>query len=133
MIPSIGKPKSTMPNPNLILLYVKDPAISAAFYKELLGREPLASFPTYFAFALDGGFTLGLWSTKTVNPAPSETGNRTELAFMVEGAPAVEALHADWSKRGIPIAQKPITAVFGRTFVALDPDGHRLRVCCPDK
>jgi predicted enzyme related to lactoylglutathione lyase len=122
-----------MPNPNLIILYVKDPVISAAFYTELLGREPFASFPTYIAFALDGGFTLGLWSTQTVNPTPSKSGNRTELAFTVEDAASVEILYADWSKRGIKIAQLPTTAVFGRTFVALDPDDHRLRVCTPDK
>lgn len=24
-------------------------------------------------------------------------------------------------------------AVFGLTFVAIDPDGHRIRVCIPDK
>ena len=122
-----------MANPNLILLYVKDPAKSAAFYKELLGREPSASFPTYVAFALDGGLALGLWSTQRIKPQPPENGNRTELAFMVEDAAAVEGLYSDWSKRGIAIEQQPTTDVFGRTFVALDPDGHRLRVCTPDK
>ena len=120
-------------SPNLIILYVKDPAKRAAFYTDLLGREPAASFPTYVAFPLDGGFMLGLWSSQTVNPAPSESGNRTELAFTVKDAAMVEALYADWGKRGITIAQEPMTAVFGRTFVALDPDGHRLRVCTPDK
>jgi predicted enzyme related to lactoylglutathione lyase len=117
-----------MPNPNLILLYVKDTARSAAFYENLLDRAPFASFPTYVAFALDSGFTLGLWSTQSVTPPPSEAGNRTELAFMVEDAATVEALYADWSKRGLAIALEPKDAVFGRTFVALDPDGHRLRV-----
>ena len=125
--------KERILNPNLILLYVRDPGKSAAFYKELLGLEPSASFPTYIAFSLEGGFTLGLWSTQRVTPAPPESGNRTELAFMVKDNAIVEALYADWSKRGITIEQKPMTDVFGRTFVALDPDGHRLRVCTPDK
>jgi hypothetical protein len=49
-----------MPNPNLIILYVEDPSESFAFYRRLLDREPAASFPTYVAFELDGGFTLGL-------------------------------------------------------------------------
>jgi hypothetical protein len=31
-------------------------------------------------------------------------------------------------KRGLPIAQAPTAMDFGPTFVALDPDGHRLRV-----
>jgi predicted enzyme related to lactoylglutathione lyase len=112
---------------------LKDPAISAAFYKKLLGREPVATFPTYHAFALEGGFMLGLWSTQTVSPPPSENGNRTELAFTVADSAAVETLYADWRKQGAKIAQEPTTAVFGRTFIALDPDGHRLRVCTPDK
>ena len=49
------------------------------------------------------------------------------------GKDLVEAIYADWGKRGITIAQEPMTAVFGRTFVALDPDGHLLGVCTPDK
>ena len=122
-----------MPNPNLILLYVRDSAKSADFYQDLLGRKPAATFPTFVSFSLNGGFTLGLWSMQTVNPAPSETGSRSELAFMVEDNDAVDALYADWRKRGLTIALELTTAVFGRTFVALDPDGHRLRVCTPDK
>ena len=69
-----------------ILLYVRDSAKSADFYQDLLGRKPAATFPTFVSFSLDGGFTLGLWSMQTVNPAPSETGSRSELAFMVEDA-----------------------------------------------
>jgi hypothetical protein len=46
-----------------LLLYAADPARSAAFYERLLQRKPAASFPTYAAFELDVGLTLGLWST----------------------------------------------------------------------
>jgi predicted enzyme related to lactoylglutathione lyase len=49
----------------------------------------------------------------------------------VPDATAVEATHADWSKRGLTIAQPPTRMDFGHTFVALDPDGHRLRVFAP--
>ncbi|MEB4632395.1 VOC family protein [Burkholderia contaminans] len=41
-------------------------------------------------------------------------------------------LHEAWKALGVPFEQEPMTAVFGLTFVALDPDGHRLRVCTPD-
>jgi catechol 2,3-dioxygenase-like lactoylglutathione lyase family enzyme len=122
-----------MPTPNLVLLYVKDTQASVAFYRDLLGREPVAAFPTYAAFALGNGLMLGLWSTSTVAPPPSESGNRTELAFMVEGTSEVEALYAGWRARGLPMAQELTTMVFGPTFVILDPDGHRLRVCLTDK
>ena len=33
----------------------------------------------------------------------------------------------------VAIEQALHVAVFGLTFVATDPDGHRIRVCMPDK
>jgi predicted enzyme related to lactoylglutathione lyase len=51
-----------------------------------------------------------------------------EIDFTVEDAAAVDATHAAWAKAGRKIAQAPTDMDFGRTFVALDPDGHRLRV-----
>jgi hypothetical protein len=54
-----------------------------------------------------------------------------EIAFTVADANAVDDAHADWSRRGLKIAQAPTQMDFGRTFVALDPDGHRLRVFAP--
>jgi predicted enzyme related to lactoylglutathione lyase len=44
---------------------------------------------------------------------------------------AVDQTHADWRERGLKVAQPPTDMEFGRTFVALDPDGHRLRVFAP--
>jgi predicted enzyme related to lactoylglutathione lyase len=120
------------PNPSLAILYVADSLASAEFYKKLLDREPAAAFPTYAAFAFDNGLMLGLWS-KSIAPPPSASGNRSELAFVVEDAAAVEAVYAEWKKKGVPIGQEPVDLVFGRTFVGLDPDGHRLRVCIADK
>ena len=51
---------------------------------------------------------------------------------MVESAEAVQATFDDWSGRGLAIAQTPQKMDFGHTFVALDPDGHRLRVLAPE-
>jgi catechol 2,3-dioxygenase-like lactoylglutathione lyase family enzyme len=122
-----------MNSPNLIILYVKDPAESAAFYQNLLGREPVAAAPNFVAFALDGGFTLGLWRLSKVEPQPSAIGSRAEIAFMVPGEKGVAAVYDDWRQRRLPIAQDLTVMDFGPTFVVLDPDGHRLRVCEPDK
>jgi len=119
--------------PNLILLYVTDTGRSSQFYQNLLGRAPLASFPNYVAFEFENGLNLGLWSTKAANFVSSGTGHRAELAFMVEGDEVVDKLYEAWRAAGVIIEQEPMTAVFGRTFVGLDPDGHRLRVCIPDK
>ena len=121
-----------MLSPNLILLYVEDPTGSAAFYTGLLGREPVASFPTYVAFELENGLTFSLWSTEARDFVSSGSGHRSEVAFMVKDDVEVERLYAEWRSKGITIEQELKTAVFGRTFVALDPDGHRLRVCRPD-
>jgi predicted enzyme related to lactoylglutathione lyase len=122
-----------MTTPNLILLYVADPIRSSQFYQKLLGRAPLASFPTYVAFEFDNGLNLGLWSTSAANFVSAGTGHRSELAFMVGDDQEVNKLYEAWRAAGVTIEQEPMMAVFGRTFVGLDPDGHRLRVCIPDK
>ncbi|OCP11141.1 MULTISPECIES: VOC family protein [unclassified Ensifer] len=121
-----------MLSPNLILLYVEDPMASARFYADLIGHEPAAAFPTYAAFELENGLTFSLWSTGARDFVSSGTGHRSEIAFMVKDDAEVERLYAAWRERGLTIEQELKTAVFGRTFVALDPDGHRLRVCRPD-
>ena len=43
----------------------------------------------------------------------------------------VDAHFEIWKKQGMPIAQQPTEMDFGYTFVACDPDGHRLRVFAP--
>lgn len=119
-----------MPDPNFIILYVDNPSKSATFYADLLDRPPVESSPTFVMFALESGMMLGLWARRTVAPAAGGSGGG-ELAFTVADGAAVSAMHADWQKRGLSIAQTPVKMDFGVTFVALDPDGHRLRVFAP--
>ncbi|MCA0941575.1 VOC family protein [Salipiger pacificus] len=118
--------------PNLVLFYVADPVVSAAFYERLLGIRPEAVFPTYAAFAFGNGLSLGLWSEGAKDFVSGGSGHRSELAFMVPDDAEVERLHELWRAMGVTIEQAPLDAVFGRTFVARDPDGHRIRVCTPD-
>ncbi|WPN55893.1 VOC family protein [Pseudomonas sp. P9_31] len=120
-----------MITPRFILLFVENPAISARFYEFLLERKPVEESPTFALFVLDGGYKLGLWSRHTAEPAVGATGGGTELAFPVETAEQVDALFADWSALGLTMVQAPTELDFGRTFVALDPDNHRLRVFYP--
>ncbi|MBB2671410.1 UNVERIFIED_ORG: putative enzyme related to lactoylglutathione lyase [Rhizobium esperanzae] len=40
----------------------------------------------------------------------------------------VDATHADWQAKGANIVMAPTDLDFGRSFVAADPHGHRLRV-----
>ena len=61
-------------------------------------------------------------------------GDKTlaELAKLTaENEAAVEARYAQWRARGVTIAQAPTRMDFGFTFLALDPDGHRIRVFAP--
>jgi uncharacterized glyoxalase superfamily protein PhnB len=121
-----------MKTPNLIILYVEDPLRSSRFYEKLLGRAPLDGFPSYQCFELDGGMLLGLWSTAAKDFVSSGSGHRSELAFQVENEETVARLYEEWKTMGVTIEQALKTAVFGSTFVGLDPDGHRLRVNTPD-
>lgn len=63
-----------------------------------------------------------------MEPAAAGRGGASELAFAVADVDVVNQRHREWSLRGLPILQAPTDMDFGRTFVALDPDGHRLRV-----
>jgi predicted enzyme related to lactoylglutathione lyase len=117
-----------MTKPNLVVFYVESLAASAAFYRNLLDREPAESSPNFTMFPLSGGMGLGLWSRHTVEPSALAAGGGAEVVFTAED---IDAVHRDWASRGLPIAQPPTDMDFGRTFVALDPDGHRLRVFAP--
>lgn len=117
-----------MPDLTLIILYADSPAASAAFYADLLGRQPVEKSPTFALFPMLAGAGLAIWSRHTVEPSAAAAGGGTELAFMTDD---VDGLYVDWQSRGLAIAQPPTELDFGRTFVALDPDGHRLRVFTP--
>jgi len=117
-----------MTDPNFIILYVDNTGISENFYANLLGKRPVESSPAFAMFVLDAGQRIGLWARHAVEPAARIRGGGAEVVFAVATEAEVDAVHTDWSARGVPIAQAPTRMEFGRTFVALDPDGHRLRV-----
>lgn len=119
--------------PNLVLFYVKDPVESASFYEKIFEQQPVAAFLTYVAFTFPNGFTFSLWSTQAKDFVSAGAGCRSELAFMVSDDDEVRRLRDYWGKLGVFIEQDLYEAIFGLTFVALDPDGHRIRVCVPDK
>jgi catechol 2,3-dioxygenase-like lactoylglutathione lyase family enzyme len=127
MNPPVNLPVS---DPNFILLYVRSPEASAAFYQRLLGKPPVEASPGFAMFALASGVMLGLWAAADVQPAATAVGG-SEIAFAVDGKEAVQARFEAWQALGLPIAQPPTDMDFGHTFTALDPDGHRLRVFAP--
>jgi catechol 2,3-dioxygenase-like lactoylglutathione lyase family enzyme len=123
---------ASSPTFSFVLLYVANPPASAAFYSSLLGAPIVEQAPTFAMLPLRDGVMLGLWSKDSVTPAVASAPGASEIALTVDTADAVRATHADWSRRGISIAQTPITLDFGTTFVALDADNHRIRVFAPE-
>lgn len=119
------------PSPHFIVLYVDNAGRSADFYAGLLGAKPIESSPGFAMFALSDGLMLGLWSRQAVQPAHAGGAGAVELGFPVGSDDAVREKHLAWSGRGTPILQAPVQMDFGFTFVAADPDGHRLRVFHP--
>lgn len=112
---------------NTLLLYVEDPIASAAFYQGILGKPPVDLSPGFALFILPSGLGLGLWKAAAVTPAVTTRPGANDLAFKVDRY-GVDQLHLQWLALGVDIALPPTDLDFGRSFVAHDPDGHRLRV-----
>lgn len=120
-----------IPNASFILLFVKNPLESGSFYSRLLSLEPLEQSPTFVLFGLLNGLMLGLWSRYTAKPPVSVEGGGCEICFSEESEKKVDEIYDKWVKMGISMAQAPFAMDgMSRTFVALDPDGHRIRVLC---
>jgi len=120
----------TILSPNFITLFVSDPLASGTFYAGLLGLQPVKQSPTFVMFAFPNEICLGLWSNKTAQPKVTAPAGGSEIAFTEKN---VDAVYAHWKKLGVTIAQEPTNNEAGRTFVALDPDGHRIRVFWQEK
>ena len=121
-----------MSNVTFIIAYVADVARSEAFYASILGRSAVDSSPTFAMLPAGADLMLGLWKRDGVRPpANAAGGGGGEIAFTAESEAEVEALCAAWRDKGAVIALEPTRMDFGYTFVALDPDGQRLRVFAP--
>ena len=121
----------SMSHPNFALLYVDDALISARFYADILEIEPVEVQATFALFVLRSGLKLGLWTKSGVLPAVTATSGGSELAIALKSENEFEQIYQNWQARGVVIAQVPTSMDFGLTFVALDPDGHRLRIFLP--
>lgn len=119
-----------MNHPNFVILYVDNCAASAEFYSSLLDLQPVESSPNFVMFKLNSGLMLGLWARAEVEPAVTGTAGCVEVVFNEPDRAAVDATCSHWWEKGLSFAQPPVAMEFGYTFVALDPDGHRLRVYC---
>lgn len=126
--------RNAMPSstPTSVILYVSDVQASTEFYRTILGSDPVATYVGFAVFALCDTVTLGLQATDLIEPKAEAHVGGTELLFSDADRATVDRLYGEWTARNIPIALHPTELPFGYTFVALDPDGHRLRVCATD-
>jgi predicted lactoylglutathione lyase len=117
-----------------MVLYVDDLAVSKAFYTKLLGRSPRELSPTFVSFELESGLKLELCQRDSrifpadLRPQAPVLGGGTELCLTTSDAAELNRLCGQWKTWGARIVQEPTPLVFGLSFVAADPDGHRLRV-----
>lgn len=113
------------PSLGFILLFVANPQKSSLFYQDIFDIKPVEESPAFVMFALSNGVMLGLWSKYTAEPRVDVLPGALEICFPTVD---VDALYEDWGKKRAIVAQKPTDMDFGRSFVILDPDGHRIRV-----
>jgi catechol 2,3-dioxygenase-like lactoylglutathione lyase family enzyme len=119
--------------PNVIVLYVSNLTITSQFYQDLLGIKPIDASPTFHSFTLSNGMSLALKAKHSVIPPTEVKSGNGELAFTLNSNQKVDELFAAWQAQKIDILLSPTQVPFGYTFVALDPDGHRLRVASVGK
>ena len=74
---------------------------SGSFYADLLGKAPVEASPLSSCSALATPVSCSASARHTVEPAATLVGGG-ELAITVDD---VDAVHADWSGRGLPIIQ----------------------------
>ena len=118
--------------PNSVILYVSDVEASTAFYSRILGHGPIETYPGFSVFKLSDDMTLGLQAADEIEPVAEPYVGGAELSLSNVEHADVDRLHAQWEMLSIPMVLEPTVLEFGYTFVATDPDGHRLRVCATD-
>lgn len=126
--PKLSFTEIKMMNFNFVLLHVADPVASASFYSDLLGKPVIDSTPGFAMLPLSEAVVLGLWLASEAAPAGEGRPGASEISFDVADVPTLTSLHSEWAAQGLAILVEPVDMPFGTTFVAADPDGHRVRV-----
>ncbi|UYZ84209.1 VOC family protein [Entomomonas sp. E2T0] len=118
--------------PNSIILYVSDIQLSTQFYTNILGQQPIEAYKEFSVFTLNENIILGLQTKEGIDPEPTKHFGGFEICLSDVTKQQVDTIYKQWQALHIPILLEPTQLEFGYTFVALDPDGHRLRVCATD-
>ncbi len=111
-----------------IVLYVENVDLSKDFYADIFNCEPQMLSPTFALVEFASNVNLTLKQAADLTPASNIRGGGTELSISVTDKGTFDALYQAWKSKGVEFAQPPVELVFGISFVAIDPDGHRIRV-----
>lgn len=111
-----------------VVLYVKDIEASQRFYTQVLGCRSQVLSPTFVAINFANNITVTLKQNTSLIPASNITGGGSELSIVVADSTKLQQLYQSWKVQSVEFAQDLIQLSFGVNFVALDPDGHRIRV-----
>ena len=111
-----------------IVLYVENIKTSTEFYTHLFSCEAKALSPTFVSLNFKSGSLLELKQRAETLPPSDITGGGTELSMAASSKENLMQIHEQWKSLGVTFLQPPTELVFGTTFVALDPDKHRIRV-----
>ncbi len=98
--------------------------LSIDFYSIDFDCEQTLLSPTFAALTFASNVKITLKQSDALTP----TGGGTELSIAMTGKQALENLYKEWKAKGIQFEQAPEESVFGINFVAIDPDGHRIRI-----
>jgi predicted enzyme related to lactoylglutathione lyase len=114
------------------IVYVNDAPAAARFYGDLLDMKPSFETPGYITFDLGPGADLALWSGQ-FEDLSLDVPRTSEVCLAIGGgSDEVNAIFKQWQSKGVTIVQEPHDAGFGPTFLAVDPDGNRIRVAPRD-
>ncbi|MED5505250.1 MAG: VOC family protein [Pseudomonadota bacterium] len=113
---------------NSFVLYVTDINASKDFYSQTFQCEPKVLSPSFVALDFANNVTITLKQSNALVPSSDVTGGGTEISIPVADKSRLDTLFEEWRAQGMHFTQQPEDSVFGWNFVALDPDGHRIRV-----
>lgn len=111
-----------------IVLYVEDVQLSMSFYERVFECQPKLLSPTFAVVEFAENVKITLKQADALTPSSQVRGGGTELSIPATSRIELDNLFEQWKKLSVVFAQEREKSVYGVNFVALDPDGHRLRV-----
>ena len=119
-----------MSDVKFILVYVDDVAASEAFYASILGRGAIEILSHFRHASCRAGPDTGPMEARRNDTAPVAEASG-EIAITAADDAEVDRLFAEWRVKGSPSPKSRRQCTFGYNFLALDPDGRRLRFFSP--